>query len=314
VLANTARLWAQRQAGRPGVSGRQRRRVATLIAAVVTVVVAAGLALVASGYGQHNAAGSQPPADSGAAAVTSAVAVRSQTAEWVAHQVNRNATIACDPVMCAALHARGFPAANLVPMLPTKPDPLGAEIVVATAAVRSQFGTRLARVYAPQVIASFGSGQARIEIRTIPPQGAAAFRSQLGAHERAARKQGRQLLRNKQIAVSAQARSALAKGRVDSRLLATLAALSARHSVRILAFGDANPGAGPGIPLRSADLATDHAAGLSPAAYRHWLVSFLRAQRADYRASHITVRQASGGGTIVRVEFAAPSDMAGPAG
>jgi hypothetical protein len=288
--------------------------VATLIAAVLTVAVAAGLALVASGHGQHNSAGSQPPADSGAAAVTSAVAVRSQTAEWVAHQVNRNATIACDPVMCAALHARGFPAANLVPILPTKPDPLGAEMVVATAAVRSQFGARLARVYAPQVIASFGSGQARIEIRTIPPEGAAAFRSQLGANERAARKQGSQLLRNKQIVVSAQARSALAKGRIDSRLLATLAALSARHSVRILAFGDANPGAGPAIPLRSADLATaDGTAGLSPAAYRRWLVSFLRAQRAEYRASSITVRQAPGG-TIVRVEFAAPSAIIGPAG
>ena len=162
------------------------------------------------------------------------------------------------------------------------------------------------------MIASFGSGQARIEIRTIPPEGAAAFRSQLGANERAARKQGRQLLRNKQIVVSAQARSALAKGRVDSRLLATLAALSARHSVRILAFGDANPGAGPGIPLRSADLATaDRAAGLSPAAYRRWLVSFLRAQRSEYRAT-VTVRPAPGGGTMVRVEFAAPSDMAGP--
>ena len=127
------------------------------------------------------------------------------------------------------------------------------------------------------------------------------------------RKQGSQLLRNKQIVVSAQARAALAKGRVDSRLLATLAALSARHSVRILAFGDANPGAGPGIPLRSADLATDRAAELSPAAYRRWLVSFLRAQRAEYRASSITVRQAPGG-TIVRVEFAAPSAIIGPAG
>ncbi len=286
-----------------------------LVILVLAVAAAAGLALAASRHGRTGTAGSQPPAAAPGAAVTSAAAVRAQAAGWIAGQVNRDAFVACDPVMCAALHSQGFPATNLVPILPARSDPLGAELVVATAALRNQFGARLAQVYAPQVIASFGTGQARIEIRTIPPAGAAAFRRQLGSAERAARKQGAQLLGNPRIVASPEARAALAGGHVDTRLLATLAALAARHPVQIISFGDANPGAGPAIPLRSADLSgADHASGLSAGAYRRWLVGFLRAQRANYRATSITLRSAAGGATVVRIEFAAPSELAGPGG
>jgi len=316
VLGNTARLWARRRADRLGPSGRQHRRVVAVVILVVIVAAAGGLALVASRHGKPGPAGQQPgsAANSGAAAITSAAAIRSHAATWVAHQVSRNATVACDPVMCAALHSRGFPAANLVPILPARSDPLGAELVVATVALRNQFGTLLAKVYAPQVIASFGTGQARIEIRTIPPEGSAAFRRRLGPAERAVRKQGAQLLRNKRIAASSQARAALAGGHVDTRLLATLAALAARHPVQILAFGDANPGAGPAIPLRAADLAAaDRTSGLGAAAYQRWLVGFLRAQRAPYLATSITVLHAPGG-PVVRIQFAAPSPLAGPGG
>ena len=82
--------------------------------------------------------------------------------------------------------------------------------MVATAELRNQFGALLAKVYAPQVIASFGAGQAAIQIRTIPPEGAAAFRRRIGPAAQAARQQGTQMLGNKRIAASAQARSALA--------------------------------------------------------------------------------------------------------
>jgi len=287
-----------------------------VIIVIVIMAAAGGLALVTSGHGKTGPDAEVPGSavNSGGAAITSAVAIRGRVASWVAHQVSRNVTVACDPVMCAALHSRGFPAANLVPILPAKSDPLGAELLVATAALRNQFGTLLARVYAPQVIATFGTGQARIDIRTIPPDGSAAFRRRLGPARRAVRKQGAQLLGNKHITASAQARAALAGGHVDTRLLATLAALAARHSVQIIAFGDANPGAGPAIPLRAADLGgTDRASGLSAAAYQRWLVGFLRAQRAEYRANSITVLRAPSG-FVVRIQFAAPSEVAGPGG
>ena len=316
MLANTARLWAQRRSGQPGAPARRRRRILALITAIVILAAAGIIGFLAAGRGSSHPAGQQSPAGSepGDGAVTSAVAVRDHAATWVAQQVNHDATVACDPVMCAALHARGFPTGNLVPILQSRSDPLGAELVVATAALRNQFGTLLAKVYAPQVIASFGTGQAAIQIRTIPPEGSAAFRRRLGPAELAARKQGAQLLGNKRIAVAAQASGALAGGHVDERLLATLAALAARHPLRIVAFGDANPGAAPVIPFRSADLAgADPASGLSPAAYQRWLVTFLHAQRAEYRATSVTVVPAAGG-TVVRIEFAAPSEIAGPGG
>jgi hypothetical protein len=311
ALANTARLWAQRRARRAAAPGGRSGPHQVLIAAALVLVVAGGLTFALSGHGPASPAGSRPGAgaDSGAAAIATATAVRYQAAGWVAQQVSRDANVACDPVMCAALHSRGFPAANLVPILPSRPDPLGAEILIATAAIRDQFRARLAEVYAPLVIASFGAGQARIEIRTIPPEGAAAFRRQLGSDEQAARRQGAQILSSRQIVVSTQARAALAAGRVDKRLLATLVILAAQHPVRVVAFGDADPGAGPGIPLRSAVLAgADRAAGLRPAAYQRWLLAYLQAQRSEYRATSVGVGQAAvGGGTVVRIEFAAPS-------
>lgn len=315
-MANTARLWAKRRADSRGRPARRRRATVAVVILAVVVAAAGGFALAGSRHPVTGAAGhgSGSGADTRAAAVTSAVAIRNRAANWIARQVSRDATVACDPVMCAALHSRGFPAANLVPILPARSDPLGAELVVATAALRSQFGARLAKVYAPEVIARFGSGPARVEIRTIPPEGSAAFRRRLGPAGRAVRKQGAQLLGNKNIVASAAARAALAKGHVDERLLATLAALASKHAVQIIRFGDANPGAGPEIPLRSADLAgLDRDSGLTPAAYRHWLVGFLRAQQAGFRATSVTVVPEPGR-PIVRIEFAAPSEMAGPGG
>jgi hypothetical protein len=309
VLATTARLWVQRRAGGPDPARRRRWRAPALIALALVLAAAGGIVFALYQHGRTGPADPQPGAAAGpGAGVASAAAVRYQAAGWFARQVDRDATVACDPVMCAALHSRGFPAANLVRILPARPDPLGAELVVATAALRNQFGARLATVYAPQVIARFGTGQARIEVRTIPPEGASAFLSRLGLAEREAREQGRQILGNRQIMVSPEASAALAGGHVDDRLLATLAALAEQHPLQVIAFGDANPGAGPGIPLRSADLAgADRAAGLSAAAYQRWLLGFLRGQRAEYRASSITTGQTASGEPVVQIEFAAPS-------
>jgi hypothetical protein len=307
VLATTARLWVHRRVRGPDPAGRRRGRAPLLIALALVLAAAGGLALFLSGPGRpspQSGAATSP----GAAGVAAAAAVRWQAAGWVARQVDHDATVACDPVMCGALYSRGFPATSLLRILPGRSDPLGAGLIVATAALRNQFKNRLATVYAPQVIASFGTGQAGIEIRTIPPQGAAAFRSGLGAAERAAKSQAAQILTNRQISVSPQARAMLAAGRVDERLLATLALLSQPHPVHVVAFGDANPGAGAGIPLRSAGLAgADSASGLSAPAYQRWLLSFLRAQQLKYRAASIVVQHTADGGAVVWMEFAAPS-------
>ena len=82
---------------------------------------------------------------------------------------------------------------------PGQGDPLGSDILVATAAVRSQFGSRLASVYAPVVVAAFGTGAARIDVRVEAPDGAAAYRAGLAADVAARKAAGAQILRNAAI-------------------------------------------------------------------------------------------------------------------
>jgi len=173
--------------------------------------------------------------------------------------------------------------------------------VVATPAVRGQLGPRLAAAYAPQVIASFGSGAGRVDVRAIAPAGAAAFRTQLAAERSALASAGRQLLGNKNIQASPSARAALAGGRVDARLLAILSLLSAQLPVRLVAFAGA-PGAGPDVPLRGAEI------GAASTAARSTVVGLLDAQQGVYRPTAVTVL---GGGTraLVAVRFDAPADL-----
>ena len=57
--------------------------------------------------------------------------------------------------------------------------------IVATPALRSQFGPRLATVYAPLLLASFGSGAQQIDIRYIAPGGTAAFEGSVAAAKQA---------------------------------------------------------------------------------------------------------------------------------
>jgi hypothetical protein len=262
------------------------------VAAVFLAVEAAnGLTashLTAADHADHTAA---------PAALTQADAVRDRAAAWVASQVSTGAIVACDQAMCSLLVRHGFPAANLLVLAPGAPDPLGSALVVATGAVRDMFGGRLATVYAPQIVASFGTGPARIDMRAVAPDGAAAYRSALAADLQARRAAGLQLLADPQVSGSASARADLAAGRVDARLLITLAAMAHTEPVRILAFGGDGPGAGPGTPARTAELA-------APPATAQAMLAFVRAQRPPYLAAGSSLSQG-----VLSVEFSAPSPL-----
>ncbi len=251
--------------GRRGNAGARRgakRRMIMIAAAALAVVVAAGVTGAAAGAfsalarapGQSAHGGSPASATGPGTPAARSAAVRGQAAAWVARQVGQDAIVACDPAMCAALQAHGITPGNLLVLRPSSADPLGSDLVMATPAVRSQFGSRLASVYAPVVIASFGSGGLRIDVRTVAPDGAAAYRAGLAADLGARRDAGRQLLQNPRISVSATARADLAAGRVDARLLLTLAAVASVEPVRVAAFSDSGPGAAAGVPLRAAAL------------------------------------------------------------
>ena len=270
---------------------------------VLVLVTAAGttVALVRQ-PGSTGANGNVPAALSGAAAA------RAQAARWISREVSRSAMIGCDTVMCAALSEAGVPSADLLVIRPTAADPLGPDVVVATPAVQSQFGSRLSTEYAPIVLASFGSGQDRVAVRVIAPDGAAAYQLALSRDLAARELVGTQLIGNKQIALPPGARTELAAGEVDPRLLITLPALARRDSVRVLGFYDRAPGASSGVPLSGVLLAgNDPQSGLSAHAYLRWLLSFLHSQQSLYRAVVATTTRH--GGVVVSVRFARPNPV-----
>jgi hypothetical protein len=309
VLATTVRLSAQRRLGwvRRLWPAQTRWRVVA-VATLVAVVFVAGAATVrlSGGGGQDGRTAARQAGDG---ALTAAAAARQQAAAWVASQVNADAIVACDVAMCAALQARGVPAARLLMLSPVRADPLGSDLVVATPAVRSQFGARLAGVYAPVTLAVFGSGAARIDVRAVAADGAAAYRAELAADVRARKAAGAMLLRNHHIHASAGARAALAAGEVDARLLATLVTLATVHPLDIVGFGSPGPGAGAGVPLRSAEITGAPVAGPRHAASLSSLAAILRAQRPPYLPSSMTTLRTSPGVAVLRIEYPVPSPL-----
>ena len=300
-------LPAARPAGkRPRRSGRPYR-IAGVILAVVALIAAAVIALLLSGKptpAQGLGQGSH---------ARSAAAVR-RAAAWVAGQVSRTALVACDPAMCQALRSHGMPAGRLYQLGPQATSPLRSQIIVATAAVRAQFGNVLSSVYAPAVLASFGFGPGRIDIRQTAPHGAAAYRAMLGADLASRRASGAQLLHSGRIAAAAIARRELAAGEVDGRLLIAIAQMAATHPMFIVDFGVPAPGADQGIPLRQADLAEDahahHRAGHAVSAgYVRSMVSFLHGQHGQFRPARVQTVYLADGAAVLRIQFTAPSPL-----
>jgi hypothetical protein len=288
---------------RTGIKRRRRRALAAAGSAAVIAVAAVALPALTRSL-------AAPPASDGSASVLGAEpTIESQAASWVASQVSKTAIVSCDPVMCRSLEARGIPAAALLELRPDRASPPQSSVIVATAAVRRMLGPRLNSVFAPEALATFGSGTGQVSIREIAPQGAAAYSAALRADVQARKQSGTELLHSQRIAVSPAARGPLSRGEVDSRLLVTISGLSARQQVSVVGFGDVGPGASPGVPLRSADLAeTVGPEGPSRAARVQSMLAFLRAQRPPYQAARATVRLASGA-YVLRIEFAAPSPL-----
>jgi len=277
-----------------------------LLIAVLVLAGAAALTIAVVSHGTTTKTGRRPAANP----VAVEAAVRTEAVAWVTSQVGHDIVIACDAVTCADLAQHGFPAGNLNVLAPTAPDPYGSQLIIATAALRSQFGSKLADVFAPQVIASFGSGASRIDVRVIAADGVAAFRSALAADQHARTASGLQLLANKKITVSPAARVALRTGQVDARLLTTLAFIASSEPIHITGFSGSAPGASPGVPLRTAELAeTDPASHLRGPAYVRQLVAALHRQVPPYRAMSIQVVQLARGETVLEIEFGAPSPL-----
>jgi len=292
VLATTIKLWAVRQ-----VTVRRWRTVAVVAAmAVVTVAV-----LAVSGVFAGTAA---PAAPARAASTPSPAKVappgaapqQAAAAAWIAGQLSSDAIIACDPAMCAALQAQGVAASRLMPLTPRAPSPRGAAVVVISAPA----ATQLTEAYAPAVIASFGSGAARIDVRAAEPGGAGAYQTALRADLAARMSAGSQLLRNHRIRFTAQDAAQLRAGEVDTRLLATLAALSSQYSFSVAAFGDASPGVA--VLYRDVTI-TGTSQSIAGA------LALVKAQVPPYLPGQAAMTQLATAPAVLSIEFAAPSPL-----
>ena len=250
--------------------GRRHRRFANRALVVVALLAAGSLAFV---FTQN--VGTEDPVHRGPSKAgpgngetpsVSGAAIRSIAAHWVAAQVSRTATVSCDRMMCQVLKTAGFPAALLVQLRRGNADPRHTAVLVDTAAARNMTGDRLVLADAPAVIASFGSGSMRIDVRVVAHQGGAAYLTQLKADVAARKQAGAQLLQSPAVTMSPEARSQLSAGEVDSRLIVVITGLAAQQPVTIEAFGDLGPGATRGIPMRAMALAPSAGKGMPSAA------------------------------------------------
>src|SRR5260370_8386194 len=119
---------------------------------------------------------------------------------------------------------------------------------MATPTVRVMCGSRLDSGYAPSVIAGFGSGPDHVDVHAVARQGAAAYLLALRQDMAARKAAGTQLLANKRIGATAQARMQLPSGGVDSPLLILLPPLAAAPPIPIPAFSNSGPPAHPALP------------------------------------------------------------------
>ncbi len=285
----------------------RRRRAAVLSTLILLVVGAGGLAFTLSrrGASLERLTGGRVQISQLAAEA----AARTQAITWILHQVSPAAVVSCDVQVCADLVSNGFPSSDLLPLGPMSNDPLGSDLVVATATVRNQFGSRLA-VYAPAIIASFGTGNTRIDIRWVYPGGAEAYGAALPAALRVRKAADAQLLSNSNIRLSTTAKEQLLSGQIDPWLPLLLVIMAHSHPLHIVDFASQSPGGGPASLLRWVDVATTvKAAHLTRAAYLGWMRSFIDTQRAEYQpvwVQQVTLRT---GQAVLRIGYGAPSPL-----
>jgi predicted Ser/Thr protein kinase len=284
----------------------RRQRTAVLLTSILLVAGAAGLALTLSLRG--------PPVQrlTGHVQISqlaAEAAVRTKAITWILQQVGPAAIVSCDAQVCTDLANDGFPSAQLVTLGPGSNDPLGSNLVVATATIRNEFGGRLG-LYAPAVIASFGTKNARIDIRWVYSGGAAAYRAALPETLRVRKAADAQLLSNSNIRVSPAARKQLLSGQIDPWLPQLLAIMAYSHPLYIVDFASQSPGGGPASLLRWVDLATTvKEAHLTPTAYLGWMQSFIATQRAEFRPVWVQQVPLPTGQAVLRIGYGAPSPL-----
>ncbi len=306
VLLTTVELWVSRRLRPSRLRTVRRWRLQKPALAVVAAAVVALAALqltaafsraapqaVRSSVSKHPAARVISPRP--------AAAAQSEAVAWITSQVSSAAIIGCYPAMCASLQAQGVSASRLVPLGSRMAGVLRTDVITTLPSADK----KLVDHYAPALIASFGSGGSRIEIHAVAPGGAVAYQSALRADLSARKSAGSQLLRNPRIKFSVADATRMAAGEVDSRLLATLAALSSQFTLRVRAFGDSSPGA----PLLFREVTVGSDGGGNGAARLAAALAMVNAQESPYLPAHSAIVHLGTGRAVLLIEFASPSPL-----
>jgi len=291
------------------VARRRRSHTARLLVPIIVVVVVAAATAIALSL-RH---GPATPDRLSPLPRVDAATVR-DAADWVASEVSRTAVVSCDPQMCAALVAAGFPSANVRKLGPTTPYPVTSTLVIITPNVQALFGTSLPTEYAPEVLTTFGTGAGQITIRVIAKHGAAAYLLALRREIAYGKQIGADLVGSSLISTTPAAKSDLLAGLVDQRLLLALTALAGTHPIDIVDFGNYDTGGSINLPLRYVDLAESvPAAHMSQSAYVASMLSVLRSVPAMFRSLQPQTISLDGE-LVLRIVYSAPSppNLLGP--
>ena len=306
VLLTTVELWASRRLRRPAFL---RRLVLAMVA--IAAVTAVGLQLTGVFSASASAprvvrpsVSERPAPPPSAVSLGPAAVAQSAAVAWITGQVSDTAVIGCYPAMCASLEAQGVSASRLVPLGSGMTGVLKADVIATLPAAVGADST-LADQYAPALMPSFGAGRTRIEIRAVARTGAAVYQSALRSDLAARKSAAAQLLKNPRLKFTAADAAQLRAGVVDSRLLATLAALSTQFTLRVTAFGDSAPG-GPQF-FRKVTVASD--GGRTSSATLAAALAMVNAQESPYQPAHAAIVQPGAGQAALTVEFASPSPL-----
>ncbi|WP_141711338.1 phospholipid carrier-dependent glycosyltransferase [Jiangella alba] len=184
------------------------------------------------------------------------VAPVAQAERWLTANVPHDVRLVVDQTLRADLLRSGFAAAGLVPFtsfpasagtgtgagtergpfVPRPPRWTHYDYVVSTAALRdddagrADVGSALAE---STVVAVFGQGDGRVEIRAVHPLGREVAEAVAAGDRHTVRYATGQLLRNDALTFDAAARAVAAAGRVDPRLVIVLGKLSGTYELDV---------------------------------------------------------------------------------
>jgi hypothetical protein len=300
------------------ISGARRARLAAVLT-IVVVVAAGGVAAALTLSTKSPAAGGgsraivRPRLTPAQAAAQTAAAAAAQAngkaaASWFATQAGHGLVVGCDPATCAAILAAGYPAGEQVVLQPGVSLPGPGAVIVASAAVRSQYGPQLAS-RAPDVLAAFGVGASGVEVRLAVAGGAHAYSRAARRALAARRRAGHKLLQVRNVHARKVTKSDLSSGRVDLRLTALLRRLAQHYPVVLVHFGDAGPHAGGAALYRMAEIAVPITRlGQRKVSDLRGMEKLLKTQRAGDRPE-LMPRHLAGGKLILELKFLAPSPL-----